>query len=90
VCSVTSERFIDRADLATECRQIDQPNRFDWSERPPKRTLKQVQVVLDRLYEEVSGERVIRAIFHSYFPLPTFVLTEAILRGVKVWQTRSL
>jgi hypothetical protein len=55
-----------------------------------KWTLKQVQVVLDRLYEEVSDERVIRAIFHSYFLLPTFVLTEAILRGVKVWQTRSL
>jgi len=26
----------------------------------------------------------------AHFPLPTFVLTEAILRGVKVWQTGSL
>jgi hypothetical protein len=31
-----------------------------------KRTLKQVQVVLDRLHEEVSGERVSRATFRRY------------------------
>jgi hypothetical protein len=31
-----------------------------------KRTLKQVQVVLDRLHEKVSGERVGRATFRRY------------------------
>ena len=31
-----------------------------------KRTLKQVQKVLDRLHEEVSGERVVRATFRTY------------------------
>jgi hypothetical protein len=31
-----------------------------------KRTLKQVQKVLDRLHEEVSGERVVRANFRTY------------------------
>ena len=31
-----------------------------------KRTLKQVQNVLDRLHEEVSGERAVRATFRTY------------------------
>ncbi len=31
-----------------------------------KRTVKQVQLALDRLHEEVSGERLIRATFHRY------------------------
>jgi hypothetical protein len=31
-----------------------------------KRTLKQVQNILDRLHEEVSGQRVIRATFREY------------------------
>jgi hypothetical protein len=31
-----------------------------------KRTLKEVQKVLDRLHEEVSGQRVVRATFRKF------------------------
>jgi len=31
-----------------------------------KRTLKQAQAVLDRLHEELSGEKVVRTSFHRY------------------------
>jgi hypothetical protein len=51
----------------------DQPNpddAHDWSciERAAKtkRTLKQVQNVLDRLHEEISGQRVVRTTFKEY------------------------